>query len=143
LRSDQANSSRDPHLQNNQSKMDWRYVTQLVEHLLCKYKALNSNPSPILKNRWGSKEPTKNCPNTRESPDWCWPSPRVPWDNRGSPLPGGDWSAHSPSRSRKWSAALGPCCLSPQLKKVFAQINLHREALFPRQSQHFILSVCD
>jgi hypothetical protein len=34
-----------PHLQNNQSKMDWRCGSS-DKDLLCKYKALSSNPSP-------------------------------------------------------------------------------------------------
>jgi hypothetical protein len=40
-----ANSSQEPHLQNNQSKING-CVAPAVEHLLHKHKALNSNPSP-------------------------------------------------------------------------------------------------
>jgi hypothetical protein len=42
-----ANSSWDPHLQNNQT----RGVAQAVELLLCKCEALSSNPSPTKKKR--------------------------------------------------------------------------------------------
>jgi hypothetical protein len=37
-------SSRNPHLQINQSKMDWKY--EAAEHLLCNCKDLRSNLSP-------------------------------------------------------------------------------------------------
>jgi hypothetical protein len=40
-----ANSSRDPHLPNNQSKMDWSCGSTVVR-LLCKCKTLSSNPRP-------------------------------------------------------------------------------------------------
>jgi hypothetical protein len=39
-----------PHLQNNQSKMDGG-VTQAIECLLCKWKALTSNPSTTKKKK--------------------------------------------------------------------------------------------
>jgi hypothetical protein len=41
----QANSLRDPHLQNNQTKMDWRYGSS-SKYPLCKCEVLSSNPSP-------------------------------------------------------------------------------------------------
>jgi hypothetical protein len=49
-----ANSSGDHHLQNNQSKMDWRCGSS-VEYLLSKFKALNSNLSST-KNKTKTKE---------------------------------------------------------------------------------------
>jgi hypothetical protein len=42
------------HLQNNQSKMDWR-CDETVDQLLCKHKALSSNPRPIKKQKKGSR----------------------------------------------------------------------------------------
>jgi hypothetical protein len=38
-----------PHLQSNQSKMDWS-VDQGVECLLCKHEAVSSNPHPTKDN---------------------------------------------------------------------------------------------
>jgi hypothetical protein len=49
----QENSLWEPHLQNNQSKMDWGCGSR-AEHLLYKCKGLSSNPSP-------AKSKTKPC----------------------------------------------------------------------------------
>jgi hypothetical protein len=44
LRPAQGKYSMRANVQNNQSKIDWRRQAQVVEHLLCKGKALNSGP---------------------------------------------------------------------------------------------------
>jgi hypothetical protein len=40
-----------PHLHNNQRKVDWRSMAQVVECLLCKCKALSLKPSPTWKEK--------------------------------------------------------------------------------------------
>jgi hypothetical protein len=47
----QANSSQDPHPQNNQRNTRTGGVTQLVEYLLCKYEAQSLNFSPTKKKK--------------------------------------------------------------------------------------------